>query len=63
MLSAGAVGDVSAAVCGGSTVMDPAGGVRAVRRWGVGQEEPSPGVWRDIEEIAVERSACLRSSL
>jgi hypothetical protein len=32
---------------------------RTVRRWGAGQEEPPPGVWRELEEIAVERGAKL----
>ena len=31
--------------------------VRTVRRWGAGQEAPPPGVWRDLEEIAIERGA------
>jgi hypothetical protein len=30
---------------------------RTVRRWGAGQEEPPSGVWRELEDIAVERSA------
>ena len=31
--------------------------LRTVRRWGAGQEEPPPGVWRELEDIAVKRSA------
>ena len=31
--------------------------LRTVRRWGAEQEEPPPGVWRELEEIAVERGA------
>ena len=30
---------------------------RSVRRWGAEQEEPPPGVWRELEEIAVARGA------
>ena len=33
--------------------------LRTVRRWGVGQEEPPSGVWRELEEITVTRTADL----
>jgi hypothetical protein len=31
--------------------------LRTVRRWGAGQEEPPSGVWRELEEITVTRTA------
>jgi hypothetical protein len=31
--------------------------LRTLRRWGAGQEEPPPGVWRELEEIAGARGA------
>jgi hypothetical protein len=36
---------------------------RTVRRWGAGQEEPPPRVWRELEDIAVERGAELERLL
>jgi hypothetical protein len=32
---------------------------RTVRRWMSGNEEPRPGVWRDLHAIVVKRSADL----
>ena len=50
-------GQIGRALFGSHWQADLDVNLRILRRWGAGQEEPPPGVWRELEEIAVARGA------